>query len=348
MSNLAGQIKAVLGGAAISIVLYFSGLLTFITPLPLLYVYVVRGRAAGLLSALVSVAAVAAAYIFFMPHTQAAEGAASYFIMPGQGFYGYLPGRLIEAGGIGYFIFFTSIGVALGEGARRRWELFRWGGVALIAGLLVLAAIASLSFKFGLDQVAGGLRSYLLTLFGEVTKAGEQAGEVSTQMAFLADRAGEVATLLIRMLPSIAFVVAVLTVAINIVVCRRIVRGHHVLSHVHNVARFRVPDALIWGVIVCGVAFFLDSYAASTGWLKAVSLNGLISFGVLYFLQGMAVIVYFVQGIKAPLIRTLAYVAMILFLQTVSMGLLVVGVADVWANFRLRRWRSTHHHHDTQ
>jgi len=348
MSNLAGQIKAVLSGAAISIVLYFSGLLTFITPLPMIYLYVVRGRAAGLISAVLSVAAVAAAYAFFMSHAQALEGAASYFIMPGQGFYGYLPTALIKAGGAGYFLFFAVIGVALGEGARKRWDIFKWGGTALIAALAVLIAIALLSFNFGLDQVAGGLRAYLVTLFGEVARAGEQAGEVSAQMTFLAERAGEVASLFVRMLPSIAFVITVLTVAINIVICRRIVRGQHAFSHVHNVARFRVPDALIWGVIACGVGFFLDTYAVSNWWLKTIAMNGLISFGVLYFLQGMAVIVYFVQGIKAPLIRTLAYVAMIIFLQTVSMGLLVVGVADVWANFRLRRWRSIHHRHDQQ
>lgn len=344
MSHVVGQLKAVAIGSFVSIALFFSGLLTFVTPLPILYVYLVKGRIAGAMSAAVALTGVVAAYFFFMPQFAATEGALSYFLMPGQGFYGYLPSELIRLGGTGYFVFFAAVGIALAEGARRKWDVLKWGGVALIAGICVLAALAVLSLHFGVDQTLGGIRSYLLNVFGEVARVSEESGEVSTQVAFLTDRAADVADIFIRVLPGLVFAIAVLTVAINLIVSRRIVRGKHSFAHVHNIARFRVPDVLIWGVIVSGVAFFLDAYAVKSIWLRGIGLNGLIALGSLYFLQGMAVIVYFVQGIKAPLIRTLAYAAMIIFLQTVSLGLLVVGVADVWANFRLRRWRTIHHH----
>ncbi|MBN1283252.1 MAG: DUF2232 domain-containing protein [Proteobacteria bacterium] len=344
MRTLLSQSKAAAAGAAIAIALYFSGLFTLLAPIPVLYVYVTRGRAAGLTSALASGLIVVLSYIFLMPAAASGDGLLAYVLMPGQGLDVYLPSDVIAVGGIGYFAFYLAIAIALGEGSLRRWELLKWGGAAFVAGIAVIAIVAAASIHLGAAGVIEGLRSYLAAVVGGVARMREQGGEAGAQMAFLADRAPDAAAFFVRMMPGIAVLFTSLTVAINIIVCRRVIKGSHAFSHVHNVARFRVPDLLIWGVIVSGAAFFLDSYALHSGVARDVALNVLIALGAIYFLQGMAVIIYFVQGIKAPLLRGLAYVAMVLFLQTVSLGLLAVGIADVWANFRLRRWRAIHHH----
>ena len=336
--------KAIGASSLIAVVLFFSGLFTMLTPLPLLYASAIQGRAVGRAAAALSGAAVLLVYLIALPQAAGSgEGGVAYLLIPGQGFVGYLPQAFIGFSGIAYFAFFVVIALVLAEGSRRRWSLLRWGGTALVAGLAVLASIALAAVTFDSAEILSGVSSYVAFIMGELARAGDASGAASAQFAFLMERPDEVATSFLSLLPSIVFAFAVLAIVINLVVCRRIIKGRHAFSHVHNVARFRMPDGAIWGVIASGAAYFAHSYVLKGSWLGAVALNGLIGFGVLYFLQGMAVIVYFLQGIRMPLLRTLAYVAMILFLQTVSLGLLVVGVADVWVNFRLRRWRTIHH-----
>lgn len=330
--------------ALIAVVLYFSGLLVMLTPLPILYASVVRGRTQGIIAALIAGIAVAGLYLVAVPASGAAvSGPLAWLPLPGQGLEGFFPVAFLRAAGIGYFAFYAATALVLAEGAFRRWDLPRWGGTALAAGLAVIAAIAGWALWTGAPGITGGVRSFVLSAIQQVAEANRAAGGESGQVAFLAERAEEVATAMLGLLPSIIFALALFAVVVNIIVARRLIRGRHVFAHVHNVARFRLPDAVIWGLIASGVLFFIDRYALQSGGLATVALNGLIAFGALYFLQGMAVIVYFLQGVKMPLLRTLAYVAMLIFIQTVSLALVVVGVADVWVDFRLKRWRTVHH-----
>jgi len=344
MTDSMRETRAIALASLVTGVLYFSGLFTILTPLPILYLSAVRGVRAGWISAALVVSAVSAVYLFMLPEAAQGEGGLSLMLVPGQGLAGFLSRETIAIGGVGYIVFFVAVALTMSWGASRKMDLMRWGGFALGVGLAVMATSLAAVLWFGPNELLGGVRSYIALVFAEVAKAGGEAGEGSAQLLFLAEHAEEVADYSLRLMPSLAFVYAVLVVAINMVLCRRMIRGHHAFSHVHNVARFRMPDALIWILIASGCLFFADSYVLGTGWLKVVALNGVIAIGSLYFLQGMAVIVYFLQGIRMPLIRTLAYVAMILFLQTVSVGLLLVGIADVWVDFRLRRWRALHNH----
>ncbi len=337
------HVRMTAAAAMIAVVLYFSGLLVMLTPLPILYASVVRGRLHGIVAALVAGVAVAALYIVAVPAGgAAATGPLSWLPLPGQGLEGFFPVAFLRAAGIGYFAFYAATALMLAEGAFRRWDLPRWGGAALAVGLAVIAAVAGWALWSGATGLEGGVRSFVLSAIQQVAEANRAAGGEAGQIAFLADRADEVATALLGLLPSIVFALALFAVVVNIIVARRLIRGHHVFAHVHNVARFRLPDAVIWGLIASGALFFIDRYAVHGGALATVGLNGLIAFGALYFLQGMAVIVYFLQGVKMPLVRTLAYVAMLIFLQTVSLALVAVGVADVWIDFRMKRWRTMH------
>jgi hypothetical protein len=337
--------RAVVVAVVITLMLYVSGLLVILTPLPILYVSMSRGRAAGLLSVLFSAAAVAALYqlVLTAPAGTWESRAAAFLPLPGVGLAGFFPPAFLAASGIGTFGFFAAVAVALAEGARRRWDVATWGGVAMLAGVGVIAAVGIVALYVGPSVILQGMQSYALATVRQVVELHEASGGGSSQIALLADHAEEVASLIVQLLPAIFFVSALLAVSLNLVIGRRLIRAHHPFAHVHNVARFRLPDMLIWAVIAAGAAFFSDRYVAHTGALSLVAANALIALGAVYLLQGAAVMVYFLQGVRVPLVRTLAYVAMILFLQTVSVALVVLGVADVWANFRLRRWRALHH-----
>jgi uncharacterized protein YybS (DUF2232 family) len=326
--------------ALIAIMLYFSGFLIILTPLPLLYASIARGRIAGWLSFGIAALAVVAVYVLF-PGTAAPaiSPLLAHIPIPGQGISEFMPPVFFKVFGIGYFAFFAAVGLVLALGIHNRSSLINMGTKALLAGLGVLIFSLFLAKLGGAAYLADSARSYLQQILNEIVLANQTAGSQNAQLTFMADHAEQLVTTVLRLLPSLVFVYAVITVAINAVIGRKIAKAHYPASHAGDIIRFRLPDSLIWTLIITGFMYFADNYALRSKTLGIVALNLLVGLGTLYFLQGMAVTVYFVQKIRLSLIRTVAYITMIIFLQTVSIVLVLLGIADVWANFRLRRWR---------
>ncbi len=325
----------------IACLLYFSGFLVILTPVPLMYVWIARGQNVSLQAAGLASLAVALIYFLFS-HTAGAMHLA-YIPMPGQGMAEFMPSVFVKVFGVGYFACFAAIGLTLAWGTRQRLSLMRWGTYALLSGLGAVTATLVVAKIFGAANLTEGLSAYVHYLLGEIARgANLTAGTQNAQLAFMADHKDQVATTIMHLMPSLIFVYVAITVALNAVVCRRILRTRGAESCANDMTGFKLPYWLIWGVICSGVVFFMDSYVLRSGLFGIFALNALICLGALYFLQGMAVTIYFMRRIRFSLIRTLAYIAMIVFLQTVSIALVVLGIADVWADFRLRRWRLLH------
>lgn len=329
----------------ITLVLYVSGFLVIFTPLPILYLCVLRGRKMGVLVSFLAFAIVCATYLLFLPYVPVLKDTVLFGIpLPGLSMAGFLDNAVISAIGIGYFLFFAVIALVLAQGAHKKWQLMKWGGSALVSGLVVAVAVIGVIYAISGAGFLAGFEKYLNTIASELLSAGQSSGQNVAEIEFIRTNASEIIAFMKWLSPSIAFVFTLFVVIINLVVGRRLIRSHHAFAHVHNVARFRLPDVLVWMVIVCGFTFFAEHYYLKTEWLKIPVMNGLISLGALYFFQGLAVVVYFLQGIKMPFFRTLAYMVIIFFIQTIGMAVIAVGVADVWANFRLRSWRAKHTH----
>ena len=92
---------------------------------------------------------------------------------------------------------------------------------------------------------------------------------------------------------------------------------------------WKLPDPLVWLVILGGISVFLLPIPLST-----MGLNVLIICTTLYFFQGLAIIVSLLDRWSVPrLIRALIYA--LIFIQTYGIIILsFLGLADVWADFR--------------
>ncbi|MFH0799640.1 MAG: DUF2232 domain-containing protein [Pseudomonadota bacterium] len=331
--------------AVVAVVLYSSGLLVILTPLSLLYIWVIHGRRLGFLTVAMALAAVAALYANFLPQAGVhAQGGGIAIPLPGMAMADFVSSAFLSMAGIGYFLFYAVVALTIGEGVRRQWNLTRWCGTALLAGLAVFAlVVAAALLKVG-GGIGSGFRNYLGSMIGEVLKMNQTAGKNGADLGFIADHVDEIVSFMVGVAPALIFVFALVAVVVNILLGRRLIHGRHAFAHVHNVARFRLPDYAIWGVIGCGLAFFADHYAIRTGWLEMAAVNCMIGVGALYFFQGLAVVVYFLQGVRLPLIKMIAYGAIIFFFQTIGMVIVAIGVADVWVDFRLRSWKAKHGH----
>jgi uncharacterized protein YybS (DUF2232 family) len=92
---------------------------------------------------------------------------------------------------------------------------------------------------------------------------------------------------------------------------------------------WKLPDPLVWLVILSGAIFFLLPRP-----LNIFGLNGIIICSTLYFFQGLAIITSLLNKWSVPrLIRVLIYA--LIFVQTYGIILLsFLGLVDVWADFR--------------
>lgn len=92
---------------------------------------------------------------------------------------------------------------------------------------------------------------------------------------------------------------------------------------------WQLPEKMIWLAIVMGILVLLP-----TAGVRVVALNALILLSVVYFLQGLAVAVFYMNKWKVPLLmRSFFYVMMVI--QTFGTIILIVfGIADVWLDLR--------------
>jgi len=92
---------------------------------------------------------------------------------------------------------------------------------------------------------------------------------------------------------------------------------------------WKLPDPLVWLVVLSGVIFLLFPQP-----LSLLGLNGLIICGIIYFFQGLAITASLLNRWSVPrLIRVLIYA--LIFIQTYGIIVLsFLGLVDVWADFR--------------
>ena len=99
---------------------------------------------------------------------------------------------------------------------------------------------------------------------------------------------------------------------------------------------WRLPDITVWAVIASGIMLFMPTTGA-----RLFGLNGLMVCAVLYFFQGLAVLgTLFNRWRVPPVVRIL--INMLTLMQLYGLLFLsVLGLIDVWADFKKPRGKAT-------
>lgn len=94
---------------------------------------------------------------------------------------------------------------------------------------------------------------------------------------------------------------------------------------------FRLPDVFVWITIASLLGSFVQT---EYKWIQVLSMNLLNICVLLYFFQGMAVVIYIFDWMKmSPFWRTLWLVLMVIQL---FLMVSVIGIIDYWMDFRHR------------
>ena len=94
-------------------------------------------------------------------------------------------------------------------------------------------------------------------------------------------------------------------------------------------AEWVCPENLVWSFILASIALFFGQ-----GVLAELGLNLFVFMMVIYFVQGMSIVIHFLKARKVP-----AFLWFILFILIFAQPLLIglvfgMGIFDIWVDFR--------------
>jgi len=139
-------------------------------------------------------------------------------------------------------------------------------------------------------------------------------------------------TVLVRIFPAIITVSVIAIVWINTIIARPLFRLFKLdISWGSNIRLdlWSAPEWLIWCLIVFGFGIFLGD-----GWIISLFLNGIIIISLVYFFNGMSIILFYLNKYNISSVARVI-VFMLIGIQQLLMALIALaGIFDQWFDFR--------------
>lgn len=180
--------------------------------------------------------------------------------------------------------------------------------------------------------------------FAQTYEAYRQSTELSPEMLLaLKEVVDDIRMLIPRILPGVLACSLLLIVWINLVAGSRILRRlQPEFAPWPPYNQWQLPDRLVWGIIGAGLLILVGR-----GFIRDLGTNLALVMGLLYFFQGLAVVIFLLDRWKVPgYLRMVMYI--ILIVQSYGLLLLaMLGLADVWLDFRKLQTPSADEHEDT-
>jgi hypothetical protein len=234
---------------------------------------------------------------------------------------------LVQAGGLGgQLVRAAAVLVSGAFVALTLWRPSERLGQALAATALAGAGLVVWMGGLGID--GGSIRRSIETDLGAYYRVlqSQMAGSGSQELVAQLTQAGDTVALLY---PALLTLGALGGLRLAWVWCHRIA-ARPVGPPPQPFTAFGFSDQMVWGWVV-GLTFYLF---APGGW-HAAGANLLLVWAALYAVRGLAVLSAGSRRVPGPVIITLAVVSMFL-LPFVVAGLLILGLADTWLDFRRR------------
>jgi uncharacterized protein YybS (DUF2232 family) len=222
---------------------------------------------------------------------------------------------------------FGLMALVLGILLDREWSIeLTIGLVSAVVGIaLLLAALAVgspaewvASTRVSLDQV----RHEALQAYAKAGLSAEVLGEVEKGSVRLID-------VMMRLLPALSLGGIALVALLNVALLRRRQRAAGAAPVFGDLTRWKCPPELVWVLIASGYTMFLPA-----GVVQRVAMNVFAVLAAVYFCQGLVIAQFYMRRWHSPIwINGLVYL-FILIEWLLATGVTLVGVFDLWADFR--------------
>jgi hypothetical protein len=209
-----------------------------------------------------------------------------------------------------------------------------WGGAqavafsASVSFAFTLLVAAALWLGQGVDlhrEILNGINtniSQTTALYEKSSLKGEDLQALQQGMK----QAGAVIT---RIYPALVLTGLGAIAGLNLLALKKLaVRLNRPLA-VGDLKKFRNPDHLIWFLIVAGFALLINSSTVTTA-----ALNVLVVALSLYFLQGLAIILFLFCRFAVHRFVQITFYVLLVVQPYLVVALSVLGIFDLWGNFR--------------
>lgn len=331
------KLKAPIAVAAITCMLYGSGFMIMLTPLPIFFAALVYGKNTALKAGFWALLFAISVYMFGLPylngHVSSGVPAELIFMIPGAGLAKLQSVASAQYMGLGYFVYFLLFAGLFSLGITKKWKLTKWLTVSACGTflLLIVAILIPGIMGFGIVE---NFESYIQSSFNEIVAAQETAGVSGDTIFVIKKNAPAIISFAISIIPAVVFLVGLFTAAVNLLFVRWFVKEPKKFSHFEKMSQFNPPSELVWVFISLGFFFFLGRYLLKAEWLNIITINGLIVGTGIYFLHGLLIINCFLARAKARFFKTLTYLMIFLFFQATAPVIAIIGFADLWVDFR--------------
>ncbi len=332
--------RGAIGLGLISLALYLSGLLVWLTPLPVLYAYRKGRQFKSLVAVLIPTLLLWLVYEGLVPYFSENYGFEQalkfFFWVPGLGLAS--PGSTWNPAifGIVYYLFFALLGALLGEFEPQAYHMTRLVGqtVGIVAVCLLFWLLLYTAGNW--TAFVQGLEAYFVRLLEEVSKVPPGNEEMELQWSLIRSNAPSIAFYAVRLMPAMIFNMLIFVVWLNVVVARRLFGAKAAwFPSVGNLQRWRFPFAGVWVMIGFALLLVLDIYVVKGEALKLLAINAFLVFGLIYLFQGLAIVAFYLgRWNLSPMLRLLFYSILVLFFQPLSFLLVAFGFFDSWFDFR--------------
>jgi uncharacterized protein YybS (DUF2232 family) len=222
---------------------------------------------------------------------------------------------------------FIGMGALMGYGLRSRWSTERIIGYSSLLIIGMAGVVLIVIFAGTKGDVVGLLEKAMREA---ISAAFKQMGGATVEYQEMESSILETVPTIVRMMPGVLVSSALGVSLLNLLVSRRYCRVAAVEYCVQEeLTLWKSPEYLVWLVIASGLMMLLPIED-----LKVLGLNLLIVTGTIYFFQGLAIVGFYLVKWKLPFfVKGLVYT--VLFLQQfASMAAAVLGLFDVWFDFR--------------
>jgi hypothetical protein len=273
---------------------FFSGILA---PFPVMYFRLRHGRA---VAAIILLAAVTALTALF-----GVNAAAVYLLQCGI-IALLLPELLLRGyGAVRSIAWTTGVNVAL------------------------LAAFAVIFTQVSGQDLQQSLSGEISTSISRALALYEKSGVKGDELSMVKQSMDMAAALLIRIYPSLVTILLGIMAACNLALIRRPASLMGYQLQLGDFKELRLPESLIWVLIVAGFALLAPNRIVTTP-----ALNVLAVTTTLYFLQGLAVVQTIVaRQAFAGIMRVFLWV-MLLLQPYLAAVIAAIGIFDIWGDFR--------------
>jgi hypothetical protein len=234
-------------------------------------------------------------------------------------------GLTIGADVSGFYIAIAGVPVMLGVWALRAgWRIE--SSMVLAASALLMGVLVSMVWMHG---DIGTLRTAAAQAwnesFDQTLELYRLLGVSDEELTDLQTQREDLMSGVLSVAPAVAAVVAGAVWFINIRIARRWLPW----PQLYNLHEWQAPAWLIWVLIAAGFGLFVpdDGVALASRNLFVVVLSG-------YFCQGLAIVSYYLQRLQLPTGLRIASYLLIGLQQVVAGVVLMLGVFDLWGDFR--------------